>query len=303
VISFRSHVVSLIAVFLALAIGVVLGGGPLSEVGRGATADELASAQGDARQARDDARKATAYADQFALETANRTLAHGLNGQTVVVLTMPGASSDQVAGIAGLVKTAGGTVVGNYALQRTLFAHDQESLVDSLGSQLAGMVHDSTATGMAAYQRAGRLLGDAVATTTAAGAAFDDNAVSAREGLEGADLVAASGNPVQRGGVVVVVLGDEPPADTDADTLLAAFTAGLKTTTRGIVVAGSFASGSSGLLGALRGNDGLSEGVSTVDSVESRPGQVDAVMALIAVSAGTAGSYGASGSDGAVALR
>src|SRR3546814_7085149 len=34
VISFRYHVVTIVAVFLALAVGVALGGGPLSELGR-----------------------------------------------------------------------------------------------------------------------------------------------------------------------------------------------------------------------------------------------------------------------------
>ena len=33
-ISYRHHIVSLVAVFLALAVGVVLGGGPLSDLGR-----------------------------------------------------------------------------------------------------------------------------------------------------------------------------------------------------------------------------------------------------------------------------
>ena len=33
-ISYRHHIVSLVAVFLALAVGVVLGGGPLTDLGR-----------------------------------------------------------------------------------------------------------------------------------------------------------------------------------------------------------------------------------------------------------------------------
>ena len=41
-ISFRTHVVTLVAVFLALAVGVVLGGGPLSELGRGSEQDTAA---------------------------------------------------------------------------------------------------------------------------------------------------------------------------------------------------------------------------------------------------------------------
>ncbi len=63
-ISFRQHVVTLVAVFLALAVGVVLGGGPLSEVGRDALTST--SAQPKARQGG----HATAFGDAFA--TADR---------------------------------------------------------------------------------------------------------------------------------------------------------------------------------------------------------------------------------------
>lgn len=298
-ISFRSHVVSLIAVFLALAVGVVLGGGPLSEVGRGATAQELSAAQDEASQARASADRATAFGDAFALETAGRTIGGTLAGQSVVVLTMPGAAPEQTSAINGLVKTAGGTVVGSYALQRPLFAYDQASLVDSLGSQLAGLVKDTTAARLTSYARIGRLLGDAVATTTAAGQAPDANGESALEGLTGAGLVTAVGDPARKGALVLVVLGDEPATDAGVDGLMAGLCGGLKTTARGVVVAGS---DTSALLAALR-DQGLPAGVSTVDSIGSAAGQVGAVMALAASSSGTGGSFGASGSDGAVALR
>ena len=65
-ISFRQHVVTLVAVFLALAVGVVLGGGPLSEVGRDAftstSAQPKATSGGDA----------SAFGDAFATATATR---------------------------------------------------------------------------------------------------------------------------------------------------------------------------------------------------------------------------------------
>ena len=41
-ISYRHHIASLVAVFLALAAGVVLGGGPLSDLGRDALRDQFA---------------------------------------------------------------------------------------------------------------------------------------------------------------------------------------------------------------------------------------------------------------------
>jgi len=300
VISFRSHVVSLLAVFLALAVGVVLGGGPLSEVGRGATADDVTAAQHEASQARTEAKQATAFADSFALTTAGRTLAHGLDGQTVVVLAMPGADDDQVAAVTGLVDTAGGTVVGRYQLQASLFDADQGSLVDTLGSQLTDL-YQKDAPSLTTYPRIGRLLGTGVSTSSVAGNDFDSGAVAIRESLKGADLVTEIGDPVRRGALVLVVLGAEPATDSGVDMMLSGVAAGLAQVARGVVVAGSTGSAQSGLLAALRGAD--AKDVSTADSLETAPGQVGAVLALIAASGGSVGSYGASGSDGAVALR
>ena len=302
-ISFRSHVVSLLAVFLALAVGVVLGGGPLSEVGRGATADDLAAARDDATQARTAARNATAYADSYARATAARTLAHGLDGQTVVVLRMPGASDDQVRALTDLVDTAGGTVVGRYQLLPTLFDPDQKSLVDTLGSQLADQYTAQPGSAATTYPRIGRLLGIGVATTYTAGNDFDTNALAIRESLKSAGLVSDVGTPARRGDLVLVVLGEEPVPDSGADIMLGGLSTGLAEVARGVVVVGSGASARSGLLEAVRHGDALSKDVSTADSVDTGAGQVGAVLALISALEGSPGSYGASGSDGPVALR
>jgi len=300
VISFRSHVVSLMAVFLALAIGVVLGGGPLSEVGRGATAEDVAAAQGEASQARADAKAAVAYADKFAIATGGRTLAGGLTGQTVVVLRMPGAPDDVVDAITGLVDTAGGTIVGSYQLERSLFDPDQTALVDTLGSQLATTLGATDIAAIPSYPRIGRLIGLGTATTTPAGVGFDNNAVAIRESLTGAELATNVGEPTKRGALVLLILGDEPAPDSAVDTMLTGVASGLAEVAKGVVLAGP---GSSVLLAAVRSDEALSAKVSTLDSVDTGAGQVAAVLALSAASAGTAGSYGASGSDGAVPLR
>ena len=71
-ISYRHHVVSLVAVFLALAVGVVLGGGPLSELGRAATADSAGT-----KARAQDSTAAAAFGDDFASAAAGRCTATG----------------------------------------------------------------------------------------------------------------------------------------------------------------------------------------------------------------------------------
>src|SRR5262245_22727631 len=118
----------MIAVFLALAVGVVLGSGPLSDVTDDA-GDQTSTASASTHEDKAAAAAAAAYADDVARATAGRTLSGRLNGRTVVLLTLPGADPTTVRGLAGLVKTAGGTVVGQYAVQPALVDPSGKSLV------------------------------------------------------------------------------------------------------------------------------------------------------------------------------
>ncbi len=299
-ISFRQHLVSLVAVFLALAVGVVLGGGPLSDLGR-TTADDAADASGTTAQDQSvDA--ATAFSDDYALATAPGTLAAGLEGETVVVVTLPGADPSVTEQLASLVSAGGGTVVGQYAAQPALVDPGEKSLVDTLGSQLVtslkgvNMPADATT-----YVRMGRLLGLGVATRNPAGAARDAKADSVLESLKGAELLAATGAPAKRGALVLVVMGDEP-ADPEGggDVILSGLTTGLAQVSQGVVVAGSTDSAASGELSQLREDALFTAAVSSTDSVQTTAGQVTAILALSAAKKGEPGSFGASGSDGAV---
>ncbi|CUR59024.1 conserved exported hypothetical protein [metagenome] len=299
-ISFRQHLVSLVAVFLALAVGVVLGGGPLSDLGR-TTADEAADASGTATQD-PAAEAAAAFTGDYALATAPGTLAGDLEGQTVVLVTLPGADAAVTKQLGSLVSAGGGTVVGQYAVQPALVDPGEKSLVDTLGSQLVtslkGVDVPADAT---TYVRMGRLLGLGVATRTPAGAPRDANADSVVESLTGAELLTTTGNAAKRGSLVLVVMGDEPTdPEAGGDVIMSGLTTGLAQVTRGVVVAGSTASADTGELAQLREDEALTATVSTTDSVQTTAGQVTAVLALAAAQNGDVGAFGASGADGAV---
>lgn len=300
-ISFRQHLVSLVAVFLALAAGVALGGGPLSDLGR-VSSDDAARTAHESNRVADAQAAAAAFADKFATGTAARALAGGLNGQTVVLLTMPGADPATTKRLAGLVKTGGGTVVGDYAVQPALVDPSEKSLVDTLGSQLVTSLKNARVPADATtYVRMGRLLGVGVATGYTAGSAVDTNATSVVESLAAADLMTTI-STTKRGALVLVVLGDEPVADSGVDVIVSGLVTGLKQVANGVVVAGTTESGKSGLLSALRDDQAAAAAASMTDSVQTGPGQVTAVLALAAAKDGKVGSFGASGSDGPVPL-
>lgn len=290
-ISFRTHVVSLVAVLLALAAGVALGGGPLSEVGRGA----LTSAP-TAEESADPGRAAT-FGDRFAAAAASDLYRGGLDGHPVAVLTLPGADDATVTGLTTQVGRAGGSIAATYAVRPPLVAPGEKSLVDTLGSQLMTQLGDGAADQAApTYERIGQILARTVATTRAGGAPSDVAATSVRQSLAGAELVASPKGDPERAPLVLVVTGE----DVD-DDILAGLLAGLASRAVGVVAVGDAASGLEGDLSALRASP-LAAEVATVDGAETPVGQVAAMLALIRSLDTTGGAFGASGSDGALPL-
>ena len=287
-ISYRHHIVSLVSVFLALAVGVALGGGPLSDLGRD---DQPAAAT--TKEQRKAARTAS-YGDEFASASAGALYAGRLKGQRVSIVALPGADGDVVSALGAQVEAAAGTVAGTYDVRPTLTDAAEKSLVDTLGSQLMTQLGSGAVTADApTYRRIGELLGLAAATTDLPWG----DASSVRQSLAGADLV-QSPEDAARAQVVLVVLGDA----TDP-AILSGLVSGLAAQATGVVVAGNAASAAaSGDLARLR-SDPAADDVATVDGADTPLGQVTAVLALIRARDIQGGSFGASGSDGAVPLK
>lgn len=290
-ISFRQHVVTLVSVFLALAVGVVLGGGPLSEVGRDALTST--SAQPKATSGGDE----SAFGDAFATATASRLYDEKLAGRSVAVVSLPGADQRVIEGLVGQIEAAAGTVEGRYVVQAGLVDAGEKSLVDTLGSQLMTQLGGGADEGAPTYVRMGQLLGTAIATSDENGAEAGENPTSIRQSLAGADLVVSPDNEPARAPLVLVVLGD----DTD-DNIVGGLLDGLASRSLGVVVAGDTRSGAHGDIAALRTSPEAAQ-VTTVDGVELAVGQVTTALALVRSLTEKGGSFGASGSDGAVPLR
>jgi hypothetical protein len=277
-----------VAVFLALAVGVALGGGPLSEVGRGAVTSTAGTA--DVREAKADAD----FGDEFAAAAADRLYAGGLDTSPVAVVTLPGAQDGIVSAITAEIERAGGVVSATYAAQPALLEPSEKSLVDTLGSQLATQADKGALDeGAPTYERIGQLLGVGIASTSPQGAALDSTGSSILQSLAGAELVTGPEAPSKRAPLVLVVLGD----DVD-DDILSGVLAGLASSSVGVVAVGESGAGD---LSGLRTSP-LADSVATVDGAEKPLGQVTSVLALMRSLETTGGSFGASGSDGAVPL-
>ena len=292
-ITFRHFLTSIVAVFLALATGIALGGGPLSDLNDPAPAP-VASTD------RDEDDPARAYAEGFAGAVGPVLTSAKLAERSVAVVTAPGVNEEVLTSLAEQISAAGGTVTARYSLTDDMVSPDQKALVDTLGAQLMTQQGKAIATDSTTYDRIGQLLGVAIATTTPEGDATSDQQGRIIETLVGADLLALDGTVTMRAPLVLFVLGAEPTSE-GGDAIVAGLAAGLARAAAGVVVAGALADGGEGQIGRLRGEP-VSAQVATVDGIDTTSGQVTTVLALARALAADGGSFGATGADGPAPL-
>lgn len=145
-VDFRYHLVSLIAVFMALAIGIVLGAGPLQNSIGNTLTDQVTSLRQSRDEARLDADRAEAEADSYrsGIEAASGDLlADTLTGVNVAILALPGADTGEIAELGEAIEMAGGTVASEVKLTAGLFSTDLASYRQALAGQLSSYVADS----------------------------------------------------------------------------------------------------------------------------------------------------------------
>ena len=98
----RRYVVPLAAVLLALATGVALGAGPLTDTGSSASPGHEVVVRP----------VAPGYGDAFAGAVASRLYDHGLSRRPVAIVTLPGADPATVSALTAQVRAASGQVTG-----------------------------------------------------------------------------------------------------------------------------------------------------------------------------------------------
>ena len=150
-INFRYYVVSIIGIFIALAVGVVLGAGPLqSRIQAGVTSSSHAPAADPMLAAQADAEAAGLKA------LASSTLTGTLSSAQVALIVLPGASDDDVTAIRSTLTDAGASVVGRVTLsdnwQSTSMSQYRTTLSTTLASHLASSAaKTASADGVVGY--------------------------------------------------------------------------------------------------------------------------------------------------------
>ncbi|WP_433872338.1 copper transporter [Saccharopolyspora sp. CA-218241] len=297
-ISMRGHVVSITAVFLALALGVVLGSTSVSE--RLLTA--VAGDAGSLREQVDELRAERAVlqarladADGFSAAVGPRAVSGLLDGGSVVLISTPDVGPEQREQVRELLGAAGAEVTG--ALELTGGITDP-SRVDQLRRVVTELLPAGAQLPTAADP--GTLAGALVAPLALVDPADGRPRTSGEEraaafaGLATGGFLTASADlrPAQQ---AVVLTGGRPGADDAEDRAitLARFTTQLDAAGGGAVLAGAGAvAGTSVPVGAARADPSISSVVSTVDNLDAAAGRVAVVLALREQRDGRAGHYG-----------
>jgi hypothetical protein len=308
VIDFRYHVVSLVAVLLALATGIVVGTSllnqPLIEGLEGTTRD-LTREKEDLRRQVTGLEGEVEFRDSYLTSVTPALTSERLSGATVLLVTLPEAEKRLADAVNDTLTGAGATVTARAAVRPEFFDQSKERMLGDLAGRLA-VPGVSPASGQP-YALAARQLAASLVTSETSGPRLDAARTALIAGLDEAGYVEVTGTPERLAELVVVVGGANlGSADgTQAEQAAAAARTGdvvvalvdeFDQAGRGTVVAGPPASaGQHGAVGIVRDDD-AADAVSTVDTATSPFGRVAVVYALIEQLRGGAGQYGIAGS-------
>ncbi|GAA2349550.1 copper transporter [Dactylosporangium salmoneum] len=303
-INFRYHVVSLAAVFLALAIGLVVGtaaaNGPLAEN----LNDQVNKITDEKQQLRDSLEQSRAELKKnadFATEVAPMLLTNKLQNKSVLLIKVDGSDSGDVntaaEGVAALLGTAGAKVVGTLTVKEKLTAPSSSAiLLDTAESSAPPSISGALPNQADGVDTSAALL--AAVLVGKAGTPQVEGTRTVLSAYESNGFIGLDGDFKAPAEAVIIVAG-APATGKDANDRKAAL---LTLTGRfdlaGRVVVAGLSYG--GLVSSVRGDASVAKSVSTVDNAVTAYGQVAAVMALVERFGGKTGHYGIG--DGASGL-
>jgi hypothetical protein len=299
VIDFRYHLVSLIAVFLAVALGIIIGTTALNEPILADIEGQVADLEQDKRSLEDQTQQLQAQLDTTQVFEAAiaPTLVDGtLPGSSVLlVVTNEEIAPETIEAVTTMVTEADGTVAGQITL---LPAYTDPSTEAALqGYVTGGGLPPGVALPEAddAGQLVGALLGQ-VLMVPPGGPEPDASAISSvLAGLSALDVLSQDSDSVVPADYAIVLASGAFAGDDAAERTgsLVDLVSALDSAGSGAVVAGDAASAAeTGLVGVIRADPALSAAVSTVDNVTATAGQISTVLALGQESEGTSGKYG-----------
>jgi len=301
VISLRYHIISIAAVFLALAVGVVLGSTTLSRSllsGLNNENEELVNQVNDLETQRNAQSARLADADSFAASVGPMAVQGQLAQRTVVIITTADASPADRDALKTLVGNSGGTVTGELQLTDAFSdPRKADQLKDIVVRLLPAGVQLPTASDPGTL--AGGLLGPLLLINKANNKpqTSADETSAALSGLMQGGFVKPS-QGIQPAQLAIVLTGGAAHGDGAGDraATVARFATQVDRSGAGTVLAGGAGSADgTGAIGVVRADTAATSILSTVDNVGTPAGRVVTVLALREQLEDRSGRYGDAG--------
>jgi outer membrane murein-binding lipoprotein Lpp len=312
VIDFRYHLVSLISVFLALAVGIALGAGPLEEtIGNTLTGqvDQLRSERDQLRSDLDDAGSDLAASDAFVEAAGAELVAGTLAQRRVAVIGLGTVDGDARDAIEAQLTAAGATVSADVTLNEAWSSTDLRSFRQALVGNITSYLDPQPADDATADTSLSEALVQGLTGADPANPdALSADAATLLEFMTSGDspLVTVEGEVTQPADAIVLVAPTVAPdavvadATPDADEAAAVLQSQIalarvaQTRSEGaVVVDGPVTDGT--LVATILGDDSAAEEITTVSDGDTSAGQVSVPLALNARIGGTNGHYGRGG--------
>ncbi|MBV9515332.1 MAG: copper transporter [Mycobacteriaceae bacterium] len=307
-ISLRHHAISLAAVFLALAVGVVLGSGLLSGTLIGSLRDDKQQLQNQINELdrrNNGLTEKLNAAGKFDDQMAGRIVHGALSEKSVIVFRTPDAPDDTVASLTRLIGDAGGVLSGTVTLtQQFVDANSAEKLLSVVNSSIVPAGAQLSTTSVDQGSQAGDLLGIVlqVNKNPAARGVDEVQRDTVLAALRQTGFITYS-DKLAAANTAIVVTGGRLGEDAGSiGPTVARFAAALAPHGAGTVLAGADGSASgSAAVAVVRADPGLAGAMTTVDDSDMESGRITAILALHDLLGGAhTGQYGTG--EGAQAL-
>lgn len=295
-INFRFHIASLIAVFLALAIGVVMGSTVIDRAIVDGLRDRINTAEKNSNQVRSDNSKLRAQIDElnnYAEQSAQWAVEAQLTDQRVAIVAERGVDEDTVKAQAALLREAGGLVSGILWLENPWNLGGDGKNTDALRAALGSNTRADKALRAEAITALSKRLTDGAAVPGEADV-LDSLAKAGFVTLEGIGDGDVSALTYPGAGARALVVGG-PESSITASGFTLDLTRALASS-RALTAVGEIDSGDATNRGVwlapIRNDDALKHQVSTIDDVDVVQGRVASTLALAVLARGVVGAYG-----------
>lgn len=291
-ISLRRHVLTLVAVFLALALGVVLGSTSVATSIRDAVVDREETTAARLETVETDLaaeRAASDRLDAMAAVLAPTVLDGVLDGRPVLVVVTPGAAAEDVTAAARAIDAAGGVGAGRVTLTDKAVDPAADAEVQALVANLP--IGTAPGTDADLGTQLGTALGRAglLRTEDAKPHLPDEDRATVWTTLADAEVIEFEPGTLRPGQLALIVTG--PVGDEAIAVRLASFARTLDRLGAGVVVSAELGQGAGdNAVSVLR--SAAQEGVSTVDTAGSESGRLATALALAEQLARAQGHYG-----------